>query len=66
MSGVIIVYCLRVNISVAVPKMKEDLGWSESQKGYVLSAFYWGYAAGQIPFSTLAQVRNFEIAFEFI
>ena len=56
MSGVIIVYTLRVNMSVAAPKMTEDLNWSESQKGYVLSAFYWGYAAGQIPFSRLAQV----------
>lgn len=55
MSGVVIVYTLRVNMSVAAPKMKEELGWSETEKGYVLSAFYWGYALGQIPFSRLAQ-----------
>ena len=55
-SGVIIVYTLRVNMSVAAPKMRDDLGWSDSQKGLVLSSFYWGYAAGQIPASYIAQV----------
>lgn len=54
-SGILIVYALRVNISIAAPKMAEDLGWSETQKGFVLSAFYWGYAAGQIPASRFAQ-----------
>lgn len=56
MSGLIIVYTLRVNMSVAAPKMKIDLGWSESEKGYVLSSFYWGYALGQLPASRLAQI----------
>ena len=57
-SGVVIVYTLRVNMSVAVSAMKDELGWTEEQKGYVLSAFYWGYAAGQLPASYLAQVYN--------
>lgn len=47
--GITIVYTLRVNMSVAAPKMRDDLHWSEDEKGYVLSSFYWGYAAGQIP-----------------
>jgi hypothetical protein len=35
-SGICVVYTLRVNISVAAPKMKDDLGWSEYEKGLVL------------------------------
>eukprot|EP01034_Spumella_vulgaris_P017036 gene17036-21720_t len=35
--------------------MKDDLDWTESQKGLVLSAFYWGYAIGQLPASRLGQ-----------
>ena len=42
-------YPLRVNISVAAEAMMPELGWSEVEKGLVLSAFYWGYMAGQIP-----------------
>lgn len=57
-SGVIIVYTLRVNMSVAAPKMTDELNWTEAQKGYVLSAFYWGYALGQLPASFVAQVLN--------
>lgn len=53
-SGVIVVYTLRVNISVAAPIMQDDLGWSDAEKGYVLSSFYWGYALGQIPASRFA------------
>jgi hypothetical protein len=30
------------------------LGWSETEKGYILSAFYIGYATGQIPATKLA------------
>lgn len=54
-SGVCVLYILRVNMSVAAVKMKDDLGWTESQKGLVLSAFYWGYAIGQLPASRLGQ-----------
>jgi sugar phosphate permease len=34
--GVCINYCIRVNISIAAQKMKEDLGWTEEQKGDML------------------------------
>ena len=47
--GAIIAYTLRVNMSVAAQQMKIDLGWSETQTGLILSAFYWGYAVGQVP-----------------
>jgi MFS transporter, ACS family, solute carrier family 17 (sodium-dependent inorganic phosphate cotransporter), other len=36
-------YTDRVNISVAAVAMKEQLGWSQTQKGLVLSAFFVGY-----------------------
>ena len=53
-TGILIVYCLRVNMSVAAQDMRNELNWSETEKGLVLSAFYWGYALGQIPASRLA------------
>ena len=55
-SGIVIVYCLRVNMSVAAPEMKDDLGWTEAQKGLVLSAFYIGYAIGAVPASFIARI----------
>ena len=39
----IIAYTDRVNISVAAVAMKEDLGWSQTEKGFVLSSFFIGY-----------------------
>jgi ACS family sodium-dependent inorganic phosphate cotransporter len=38
-----IAYTDRVNISVAAVAMQEDLGWSQTQKGLVLSSFFIGY-----------------------
>lgn len=35
-SGLAVVYTLRVNMSVAAQKMRDELNWSESDKGYVL------------------------------
>ena len=40
-TGFIIEYCLRVNASVAVVKMKEQFGWNEYREGLLLSSFYW-------------------------
>ena len=39
----IIAYTDRVNISVAAVAMKEELGWSQTEKGLVLSSFFIGY-----------------------
>eukprot|EP01038_Epipyxis_sp_PR26KG_P017930 gene17930-25087_t len=55
-SGITIVYILRVNMSVAAQRMRDDFDWSETQKGLVLSSFYWGYAAGLLPSSRLTQI----------
>jgi ACS family sodium-dependent inorganic phosphate cotransporter len=39
----VIAYTDRVNISVAAVAMREQFGWSQTQKGLVLSAFFVGY-----------------------
>jgi ACS family sodium-dependent inorganic phosphate cotransporter len=41
--GCVIAYTDRVNISVAAVAMKEQFGWSQTEKGFVLSAFFVGY-----------------------
>src|SRR5262245_54389736 len=43
-----ICYLDRVNISVAIIPMAEELGWSLSTQGVVLSAFFYGYLATQV------------------
>jgi ACS family sodium-dependent inorganic phosphate cotransporter len=49
-----IAYLDRVNISVAAIAMQESLGWSETEKGLVLSSFFIGYMAMQIVGGVLA------------
>ena len=44
----IICYLDRVNISIAAVAMQEELGWSDTTKGYVFSAFFWGYLIMQL------------------
>jgi ACS family sodium-dependent inorganic phosphate cotransporter len=41
--GCVIAYTDRVNISVAAVAMKEHFGWSQTEKGVVLAAFFFGY-----------------------
>lgn len=53
--GVIVAYTMRVNMSVAALEMQQSLGWTDSQKGLALSAFYWGYASGQAFAAPLVQ-----------
>jgi ACS family sodium-dependent inorganic phosphate cotransporter len=43
--AVLIAYSDRVNISVAAVAMKEELGWTQTTKGLVLSSFFIGYMA---------------------
>lgn len=64
-SGIVVVYCLRVNMSVAAQDMRDELNWSETQKGLVLSSFYWGYALGQIPASRYASIYGAKGLFGF-
>ena len=41
--AIVIGYSDRVNISVAAVAMKEQLGWTQTTKGFVLSSFFIGY-----------------------
>jgi MFS family permease len=41
-------------MSVAAVKIIDEFGWSEGDKGLLLSSFYWGYATGQLPASYIA------------
>eukprot|EP00045_Choanoeca_perplexa_P006245 m.53159 g.53159 ORF g.53159 m.53159 type:complete len:454 (+) comp13537_c0_seq1:81-1442(+) len=47
-------YCDRVNISVAILEMKEELGWTKIHEGHVLGAFFIGYLTSQLLGSMLA------------
>mmetsp|Transcript_20703 Transcript_20703/g.62399 ORF Transcript_20703/g.62399 Transcript_20703/m.62399 type:complete len:551 (+) Transcript_20703:239-1891(+) len=49
--GVAFILCNmdKVNMSVAVLPMSKDLGWTGLERGLVNSAFFYGYAATQIP-----------------
>lgn len=44
----VICYLDRVNISIAAISMQKELGWTNVQKGWVFSAFFWGYFPLQI------------------
>ena len=47
--AVAIAYMDRVNIAIAAPFLKKSLGISNSEMGLVFGAFFWSYAAMQIP-----------------
>lgn len=44
----VICYLDRVNISIAAISMQKEFGWSDVDKGYVFSFFFWGYLCMQI------------------
>ena len=48
-AGYMIAYMDRVVISVAVPSIQHELGFSLITMGWILSAFRWSYALFQIP-----------------
>jgi sugar phosphate permease len=45
----VLLYLDRFCISFAERLIKEDLGLSNDQMGWILSAFFWSYALGQVP-----------------
>ena len=47
--SVVINYLDRANLAVAAPQLAKDLGLDSVQKGFVLAAFGWTYAAFQVP-----------------
>jgi len=46
--AIFIAYADRVNISVAALAMQQSLGWTDSQKGVVLAAYFVGYIVTQV------------------
>lgn len=44
-----LLYLHRYSWSVVGPKLQEEFAFTHTQTGYLLSLFYWTYAAGQIP-----------------
>jgi len=44
-----ITYMDRTGISIAAPAMSKQFGLSQTELGFVFSAFLWAYAIGQIP-----------------
>ena len=44
----------KVNISVAIIPMAKDMGWSVGTAGFLQSAFFYGFAASQLPGGYLA------------
>jgi ACS family sodium-dependent inorganic phosphate cotransporter len=49
-----ICYIDRVNISVAIIPMAEQFGWSDTERGFVLSSFFVGYLITQVIGGSLA------------
>ena len=43
-----LLYMGRVNISVALPLLQDDMGWSAALAGLLGTAYYWVYAGGQV------------------
>ncbi|XP_065843595.1 sialin-like [Oscarella lobularis] len=43
------VYALRVNLSVAMVKMKKEFDWDPTTSGIILGSFFYGYIVTQIP-----------------
>ncbi|MBC7319684.1 MFS transporter [bacterium] len=41
-------YLCRVNISIAIPNLIQDLGWDKASIGLMGSLFFWTYAFGQL------------------
>lgn len=52
--NIVINYLDRANLAVAAPELAKDLGLTSVERGYILSAFGWTYAALQIPGGVLA------------
>lgn len=50
-----ICYIDRVNISVAIIPMAEEFGWSDTERGLILSSFFAGYLVTQVLGGWLAQ-----------
>jgi ACS family glucarate transporter-like MFS transporter len=48
-SVALIAYVHRVGFAIGAPEVKADLGLSDAEMGYLLSAFFWTYGLFQVP-----------------
>ena len=46
--GANLVYCVRTSMSVCVPAIAKDMGWSKQISGMALSAFFFGYLSTNV------------------
>lgn len=53
-SSNLLCYMDRMNLSVVAPVMMAEFGWGEATMGIILSSFFWGYTALQVPGGWLA------------
>ena len=53
-------YCDRVNLSVAVISMADELEWDREQQAAVLAAFFYGYVCSQLIGAELARRHGFK------
>ena len=61
--GLVNVYAMRVNLSVAILDMSEQFGWNNATSGLVLSTFFIGYMVGQIPGGYIASKFGGKLVF---
>ena len=47
--GLTIAYVDRASLSIAIPFIQQEYGFDQVWKGIILSAFFWSYAAFQLP-----------------
>ncbi|XP_045498216.1 putative inorganic phosphate cotransporter [Colias croceus] len=57
--GMLLAYCMRVNMSIAIVDMTNSdndlyFDWTYGTQSIILSSFYWGYVVFQIPSGVLA------------
>ena len=63
LTGLMCVYAMRVNLSVAALPMQQQLNWGEATTGYILASFFVGYLPFQIPGGLLAKKWNAHAVF---
>tara|TARA_B110000208_G_C11756114_1_gene425227 strand:+ start:85 stop:1833 length:1749 start_codon:yes stop_codon:yes gene_type:complete len=61
--GLVNVYAMRVNLSVAILPMSNQFGWNDGTTGLVLSTFFIGYMFGQVPGGWIASKYGGKVVF---